>query len=114
MHEVSLVCALLDIVEDCASRHGFSRVNSLRLSFGVLSGIEPHALKLAFEALSPDTRCRGASLEFEVRPAVAHCLSCGRDHQAEGFPSPCPGCGGFESVPAGGFEDLKIEELDVD
>ena len=114
MHEMSLVASLLDIVEEYASRYGFGRVNALKLSFGALSRIDPSALKMAFEVLSEGTRARGALLECAVLPVTVHCLACGEDLAVEGYPASCPKCSGDEVVPAGGFEELRLEEIDVD
>lgn len=114
MHEMSLVSSVLDIVEDYASRHRFGRVNTVRLSFGALSGIEPDALKFAFEVLSEETRCRGAALEFDILPARVHCFACGRESEVLGFPADCPRCGSAQVTPTGGFDGLMLEELDVE
>lgn len=114
MHEMSLVGSLLDIVEEYAVRYRFGRVNALKLSFGALSCIEPLALKTAFEVLSEDTRAQGAVLEYAVLPVTVHCLACSEDLAVEGYPAPCPKCSGDEVVLAGGFEELRLEEIDVD
>ncbi|MFY9399124.1 MAG: hydrogenase maturation nickel metallochaperone HypA [Desulfomonilia bacterium] len=114
MHEMSLVSSVLDIVEDYASRHRFGRVDTVRLSFGALSGIDPAALRFAFEVLSGETRCRGAALELKVVPARVYCLACGGENEVEGFPADCPHCGSAQVTPTGGFDGLRLEELDVD
>lgn len=114
MHELSLVGSMLDIVEEYAARHRFSRVNSLRLSFGALSCIEPSAVKMSFEVLSQETKAKGACLEFIVHPAVIQCLVCEQDYAVREYPSPCPVCKSDEVMLVGGFEDLRLEELDVD
>ncbi|HOM29883.1 MAG TPA: hydrogenase maturation nickel metallochaperone HypA [Deltaproteobacteria bacterium] len=114
MHEMSLVCSLLDIVEEYAGRHGFSRVKSIRLSCGSLAGVEEKALRFAFEVASKGTRAEGASLELEVLPIVLRCLACGAEGVSEDFPSACRACGSSETVLAGGTEELRCEDLEVD
>jgi hydrogenase nickel incorporation protein HypA/HybF len=114
MHEVSLVGSMLEIVEEYAGRHRFRKVNSLKLSFGALSSIDGSALKMAFEVLSKDTLAHDASLEYTIHPIRIHCFSCEQENRVDEFPSPCPGCKGDEVSLVGGFEDLKLEELDVD
>jgi hydrogenase nickel incorporation protein HypA/HybF len=114
MHEVSLVGSMLDIVEEYAGKHRFRKVNSLKLSFGALSCIDGSALQMAFDVLSKDTKARDASLEYTIHPIRILCLSCEQENSVEEFPAPCPKCKGDEVSLVGGFEDLKLEELDVD
>ena len=114
MHEMSLVGSLLDIVEEYSVRHGFSKVKTLRLSFGALSCIEPSALKMAFDVLSLDTKASGAGLEYVIHPVTVHCLACEKDHAVKEYPCVCPACSGDEVALTGGFEELRLEEMDVD
>lgn len=114
MHELSLVGSMLDIVEEYAARHRFAKVNSLKLSFGALSCIEPSALEMSFEVLSKETKAQGARLEFIVHPALIHCLACKQDRTVAEYPVSCPDCKSDEVALVGGFEDLRLEELDVD
>ena len=114
MHEMSLVGSMLDIIEDYAAKHSFARVNALMLSFGALSCIEPSALRMSFEVLSKGTRAQGASLEYKIHPVTVHCISCGLDLEVSDYPASCPKCLGDEVVLVGGFEELRLEEMDVD
>lgn len=114
MHEMSLVLALLDIVEEHAARLGFSRVSSISLSFGALSGVDEKALRFAFEAASQDTRARGANLDIDIVPVVLECMGCGCRFEAEEFPEPCPECGSLETMIVSGTEEIKVISMDVD
>ncbi|HNY66590.1 MAG TPA: hydrogenase maturation nickel metallochaperone HypA [Deltaproteobacteria bacterium] len=114
MHEMSLVSSMLDIVEEYAAQHSFGKVNVLKLSFGALSCIEPSALKLSFEVFSKDTRAEGARLEYVIHPATVHCLFCSRDLPVPEYPAVCPECSSNEVALVGGFEELRLEEMDVE
>ena len=116
MHELSLINALLDIVDLYDRKEGFARVNSLKLSFGRLSGIDPGALKFAFEIQSQGTKAAGADLEFDIRPVVVYCLRCERQHTLElyQYPESCPDCLGGSIVMTNGTESLQLLEMDVD
>jgi hydrogenase nickel incorporation protein HypA/HybF len=114
MHELSLTQSLIDIVEDYAHREGFNCVNVLKLSFGRLSCIDPGALAFAFDIQSRGTKAEGARLEFDIRPAVLYCLSCERESLSGSFQPLCPRCGSGEVILAGGTEELKLLEMDVD
>jgi hydrogenase nickel incorporation protein HypA/HybF len=114
MHELSLTQSLIDIVEDYARREGFNRVNVLKLSFGRLAGIDAGALEFTFEIQSKGTKAEGARLEFDILPAVLYCKTCNEGSPSEDFFSLCPICGGGEVILAGGTEELKLVEMDVD
>ncbi len=114
MHELSLVESILQIVDEYAAKDGFSRVTSLRLSFGKLSCVVPQALSFAFEVQSKGTRAEGAALELEILPAAIHCLACEKDFEVDRFEAQCPLCRGHEVLLVGGTEELKLIELDVE
>jgi hydrogenase nickel incorporation protein HypA/HybF len=114
MHELSLIQSLLDIVEDYAKRHRFDRVNTLKLSFGRLSCLDPQALQFVFDVQSAGTSAEGAELLFDIHPVRLTCLACNRDSEVEAYPSVCPLCRGDEVLLTGGTEELKLLEMDVD
>jgi hydrogenase nickel incorporation protein HypA/HybF len=114
MHEVSLAVSILDIIEEYAAKTGFNNVNSIRLSFGRLTCIEPKTLAFAFKVQSEGTRADGAKLVFEVLPIEIHCLSCGSDSQLELYSGTCPKCGQTEILVTGGKQDLKMIDMEVD
>jgi hydrogenase nickel incorporation protein HypA/HybF len=113
LHELSLVQALLDMVEEQAEKHGFNKVQSLKLSFGQLSSIEPSSLRFAFEILSAGTRAAGALLDFDIRPIVVRCLSCQATERSEMLVLRCSQCGAEVSLTSG-METLQLLEMDVD
>lgn len=114
MHEMSLVQALLGLVEEQAAQHGFKKVNNLKLSFGRLSSIEPSSLRFAFEILSAGTRAAEARLDFEILPVVVRCASCRAAQRVETLVSNCPKCGAAGVSLSGGMESLQLLELDAD
>ena len=115
MHEMSLVQSLLTIVDEHAQRHGFERVNSLKLVFGKLSSVEPKALEFAFDVLSRDTRAEGAHLIFDIKPVSIYCTVCESTTSSQmAFDAKCSACGSVEVMLAGGTEELQLIEMDVD
>ena len=112
MHEISLAGGILRLVEDAARREGFRRVAVLRLSCGRLAGVEPQALRFAWEALQPGTLLDGARIEIDEAPGTAWCRRCGAPVTIESRADPCPQCGGGPLVPTGGTE-LLVRELIV-
>ncbi|HOG18338.1 MAG TPA: hydrogenase maturation nickel metallochaperone HypA [Syntrophales bacterium] len=114
MHELSLVHSLIDIVEDYSQRERFTRVRSLKLSFGRLSCIDPDAFRFVFSVQAEGTKAEGARLEFDIRPAALYCLTCEREFSSAAFHPACPGCGGSDVFLTGGTEEMKLLEMDVD
>jgi len=114
MHEISLAVSILDIVEEYAAKEDFQKVNSIRLSFGRLTCIEPKTLEFAFDVQSGGTRAEGAKLNFEIIPVSVHCLACETDSELDVFSGTCPKCGAVELMITGGREDLKIIDMEVD
>jgi hydrogenase nickel incorporation protein HypA/HybF len=114
MHELYLAQSILDIVQDYAAKQHFKKVNSVLLSFGRMSCIEPKSLQFAFEVQAKDTTAEKASLDFKILPAVIHCFSCEKDLEVQTYSAICPNCGGEEVLLTGGTEELQILEMDVD
>jgi len=114
MHELSLTLSILNIVQEYAEKHGFNNVNSLKLTFGRLSSVEPSALEFAFEIQSKGTKAEGATLEFLIKPIIIHCSSCDGDQEVETYTGMCPQCQGTEVLLVAGTEELQLLEMDVD
>lgn len=111
---MSLISSILEIVDEYAVRHRFERVNTLKLSVGAMSCVEPKTLSFAFEVISKGTRAEGAVLDLDVLPVVLYCFACAGEHTVEAFEAACPACGGSQVSVVGGTEELRLLELDVD
>lgn len=114
MHELYLAESIITIVQDYAKRQDFKKVNSVMLSYGRFSCVEPKALRFAFTVQARNTPAEGAVLDFKILPAVIHCFSCEKDLEVKGHTGTCPSCGGCEVLLTAGTEELQILELDVD
>lgn len=114
MHELSLARSILDIVEDYAAKHDFRRVNTLRFSCGRLSCIDPKSLEFAFRIQAEGTKAACARLVFDIRPAMIYCFTCEEDRELDHYETICPQCRGCDVILAGGTEELKLIEMDVD
>lgn len=114
MHELYLAESILNIVQEYAAKQQFKKVNSILLSFGRLSCIEPKSLQFAFEVQAKDSPAQDAALQFKILPAVVHCFSCDRDLELDVYEGICPLCRGEEVLLIGGTQELQILEMDVD
>ncbi len=93
MHEVSLMQGTLDIAVARAQEAGASRIESLTMRIGALSGVVRDALEFAFEVLTPGTLAEGARLIIEDVPVVCYCPGCAAEFEPQGMVFGCPQCG---------------------
>ncbi len=77
MHEYSIVSALIDQVEAQARRAGATKVASLTVKLGEISGVDGGLLATAFETFRERGVCAGAELHIEPVPAHWSCRRCG-------------------------------------
>ena len=113
MHEMALCESIVQILEEEARRHGFSRVRAVHLEVGALAGVEIPALEFGFEVVCHGTLAEGARLHVIRTPGTAWCLRCETTVEVPDRFSPCPRCGGWQVQVTGG-EDLRIRELEVE
>ncbi len=92
MHEYSVVQNLLDIVENNASRHNAKAVKEVVVKIGVLSGIEPQLLKIAFDTFKENTICEKALLKIQIQPLFIECSKCGFKGNIQNTTFLCPLC----------------------
>ena len=114
MHELSLCQSILNIIQDYAREHDFTKVQTLRFSFGKLSCVEENALDFSFQAVAKGTIAEGAELRFQIHPVQIYCFSCEKSFQMEEYTGECPECGSNNVVLQGGTEELKLLEMEVD
>ncbi len=115
MHEFSIVQSLLGIIESEARKNNAKKVTKVVLSIGVLSGVEPHLLRMAYETFKEGTLAEDSELVIEVEPLRVRCRDCGREGKKEELNLQCPHCGSLNTEVTGGEEMLlKSLELEVE
>ena len=113
MHEMSLCEGILQILEDHAESQGFSKVKTVWLEIGALSGVEPEAMKFSFDAVSRGTLADHAQLEIIDIPGQAWCMQCSDNVELKQRFDACPQCSSYQLQVVGG-EEMKIKELEVE
>ena len=108
MHEMSICQGLINQVERIAREKGASRVESIVLSIGPLSGVEPELLNRAFEIACAETVAENSVLEIETGPVVVECRKCGASGAAEVNRLLCPSCGDWQVNLVQGDEMLLL------
>jgi hydrogenase nickel incorporation protein HypA/HybF len=115
MHEMSICQGLLDQVERIAREKGAKQVDSIVLSIGPLSGVEPELLSRAYEVAKLKTIAEYATLEISTGPVVVECRSCGASGEAGVNRLLCPSCGDWQVDVVEGDELLLLRlEISVD
>ncbi len=94
MHELGIAQSAFDLVLDHARKADAARVERIVIRVGALSGVDPEALRFAFDAILPETIAEGAALQIDLIPAVAYCGHCQQEFTpADNFLLECPRCG---------------------
>ena len=92
MHELGLMQQAMEIAEEQLRQQGGQRIHRIAFRIGPLSGVEPDALRFAFEVSAQNTCAAGATIDIEVVLLRCWCPVCERDFQPDGFVFLCPGC----------------------
>ena len=113
MHEMSLMAGMMEIIQSSAAEQGFTKVTRVVLEIGRLSGVEPEAMRFAFDVGTQDSLAEGAELTIEETPGSGQCPACGKVSPLEAFYDPCPFCATVPMRILAGKE-MRIKFLDVD
>jgi hydrogenase nickel incorporation protein HypA/HybF len=108
VHEASLMSNLLAIVERAAADEGGGPVRVVHMKIGELAGVNPDAMRFAFDCMSPGTVAEGGTLEIERVPLAIRCKGCGATAHPDDLVFVCASCG---------FSDIEIlsgREMQVD
>ncbi len=110
MHEVSLIMALFDQIEQSVAPHPNAIVREVHVRVGELAGVEPQLLKTAFENFRETRRCAEASIALVFEHASWVCGVCGSP-MVRGELLQCS-CGGHAKLSKGG--DVFLDRLEVE
>ncbi len=113
MHELAITEEVVRIVTDKAAAMKASRVASVELVLGVLSGIVPDSVSFYFEHFSQGTPCQGARLDFVRVSAVARCRGCQHQFEPGEFDWTCPECGHLGADIVAGKE-LAVASIELE
>lgn len=112
MHEVGLMENALAIALDYARREQASRIHQMALRVGDLSGVEPEALRFAFDVVTQGTIAEHAQLTIESCPTLCFCHSCQAEFRPTALGYECPTCHTWSTSILQGKE-LELASLEV-
>jgi hydrogenase nickel insertion protein HypA len=114
MHEMSLVQALLTQLSDLAAEHHKTRVLTVTLEIGPLSGVVIDSFQFGFDVLSTENDLtRGAKLIVINPPATYQCVGCGHRQTAAVRPQSCPQCAETLLIPEGG-DSITLNQVEME
>ncbi|MBQ3963816.1 MAG: hydrogenase maturation nickel metallochaperone HypA [Firmicutes bacterium] len=114
MHEMGIVIHLAKTLDELAEEHNITKIGSVTLSVGEVSGIVNDLFIDAWEYFKKKHPILSDSeLRMEVIPAVTHCDGCGEDYETVAHGKICPHCGSKETWLIQGNECI-IKEIEAE
>jgi len=113
MHEYSIVQSLLDSCEENAKANEAKKVTKVVVKIGVLSGVEPDLLQIAFDTFKEKTICEEAEFIMNIQPVVIQCEKCKEESILEKHQYNCPKCEAIEIKILDG-EDMFLMQLELE
>ena len=93
MHELGTIHYVIDTVEKLAVENQLTKIGSVTLEVGEVSGIIPRFLSDYWEyAKKKTTYLQEAELKIETIQAVTYCQACGRTYPTVQYAKICPYC----------------------
>ncbi len=114
MHEMSLVQGLLTQLHELAREHKKTKVITVRMEIGPLSGVVIDSFQFGFDILSKeDALTKESNLVIESSPATYRGCGCGTEIEAEQRPEKCPACRETLLIPKGG-DDIILRQVEME
>lgn len=115
MHELAVAAALVRSLSDYRAAHKV-RITAAQVRIGRLSGIDPEALRFAWEpavAGAPEAGLADCRLELVLADLHHRCGDCGFEADLPEWTNVCPQCGRETFRRVGGAEFL-LESIEVE
>jgi hydrogenase nickel incorporation protein HypA/HybF len=112
VHEFSIALSIVDIAEKEVKKHSASKVETIELEIGKLSGIEPMALEFAWEHAVINTVLEKAKRKINYTEGRAVCEQCGNEFDISYIYEECPHCHSYHKKFLSGKE-LIVKSLTI-
>jgi len=113
MHEYSIVQSLLDSCEENAKQNDAVKVTKVVVKIGVMSGVEPHLLQIAFDTFKEGSICHNAEFIMNIQEIRVLCNSCSKESELKKLEYLCPECGSEELNIIDG-EEMYLMQLELE
>ena len=113
MHELGVVFYVIKDVNAIAKENNISKVASVTLQIGEVSGVVPHLLEDCFKwAAAKEPVMADSKLNIEEIKAVTFCEDCHGEYETVKYAKVCPHCGSSNTYLLSGNEFI-IKEIEV-
>ena len=113
MHELSIALNLVELVEEEARKAGCSKVYSVEVALGLLSGVDPEALAFSITLAKENTILGDAAINLHTVEGNGRCRMCNNVFPVNAFYSICPVCSS-NAVEIVAGDDLKLISLQAE
>ncbi len=96
MHELVIVEGILEAVLPEVRKYNVSRILSIKLKIGELSGVLPESVNYYFDIAAKGTEAEGAKINIEKIPVAISCKGCGYHGGIPKRSYICPKCKGTD------------------
>ncbi|MFH0821942.1 MAG: hydrogenase maturation nickel metallochaperone HypA [Pseudomonadota bacterium] len=111
---MAIVQSIMEIVEQQAAIYRAKRVAKISLEFGVLTGVQPDAVRFAFEILAKDGIAEAAALEITIVPMKAFCPTCAKEYLLRDYTPFCPDCETTALQIIEGRDEMRIASMEIE
>ena len=113
MHEYSITCSILDILNKVVIENKIKKVKKISFEISAISNIEPESIKFYFNFLTKEKKIlKNAELEFKKKKIEIECKNCEKIYQIDNFIARCPKCSG-DKVKIIDSDDIKIISVEA-
>jgi len=113
MHEYSIVQSLINSCESYMEENKASKITKVVVKIGVMSGVEPHLLKEAFDTFKESTICEGSEMVMNIQKVKISCQACEVESELEKNEYLCPKCQSSNIEVIDG-EDMYLMQLELE
>lgn len=114
MHELGIVMEIVRVVDEFAKEQDITKIDTIVLQIGELSGVIPEFIKECYPAAIDGTYMEDTKLEVEIIPGNARCRSCETIFNVVRREGRCSKCGGrdFDILSGQGFfiKEIRVPE----
>ena len=113
MHEYSITCSILDILNKVVIENKIKKVKKINFEISPVAHIEPESIRFYFDFLTQEKEAlKNAKLEFKKKKIEIECRDCKKIYQIDNFIARCPKCSGVK-VKIIDSDDIKIISVEA-
>lgn len=113
MHELSLACSVVELVEEELALHGGGSVRCIEITIGDLSGVDNDAFLFSLNMVLERSAFAGARVMVDRVKPLAVCGVCGKSFSPVSLYASCPKCGSYKTRLVSG-QEFRLTSLIVE